>query len=322
VNPYPSYQFPPEQAAQRDRARRLAWFSIWLLASAALLMAFAVGQSQSMKTAWISDVLSIVPPIAYLVAMRFELRTPSERFPYGYTRALSVSFLVTAASLSLFGLMLFGDAVLKLVRAERPPIGTVVLFGHQIWAGWTMVSALAYSLACGMLIGRLKLPVAEALQDRALAAEAKMNHDEWNSEGAAILGILLVGFGFWWADSLAAAIISINIIRDAWDSVQKVIADLMDEAPNVLDRNRLEDLPQRVRAAAERYDWVQQAAVRLREHGRLITGDVFVVTRDATDLPERIERAAQELATLDWRLHGLTMMPVRALEPAAPPQTG
>jgi len=322
MNPFPVYVFQPELAHERERARRLSWLSIWLLMSAALLMAFTVGNSQTMKTAWVSDVLSLVPPIALLIAMRVELHPPTERFPYGYTRAISISFLVTAAVLSLFGLMLFIDAALKLFRGERPPIGTVVIFGRQIWAGWTMIAALAYSLSCGFLVGRLKLPVAHKLQDRALAADAKMNHDEWMSEGAAILGLLLVAFGYWWGDAGSAAIISLNIMRDAWETIQQVIADLMDEAPNVLDRHQLEDLPQRVREAVKRYDWVAEAAVRLREHGHLITGDIFVVPREHTDLPARVERVAQELATVDWRLHSLTVMPVATLDQTTPAHPG
>jgi cation diffusion facilitator family transporter len=322
VNPFAAYRFGPEQAQERERARRLCWLTIWLLTSAGTLMLLTSGQSQTMKTAWITDFLSLVPPIALLVAMRIELRPPSERFPYGYTRAISISFLVTAAVLSLFGVMLFTDAVIKLIRGERPPIGTVVIFGRQIWAGWTMIAALAYSLSCGFLVGRLKLPVAHALQDRALAADAKMNHDEWMSEGAAIAGLLLVGYGFWWGDAGSAALIALQIIRDAWETIQQVIADLMDEAPNVLDRHQLEDLPQRVRDAAKRYDWVVEAAVRLREHGRLITGDVFVVPREHADLPARVERAAQELATVDWRLHSLTVMPVARLDRTMPEHPG
>jgi len=263
-----------------------------------------------------------VPPIALLLAMRVELHPPTARFPYGYTRAISISFLATAGVLSLFGLTLFIDAALKLVRGERPPIGTVVILGRQVWAGWTMIAALAYSLGCGYLIGRLKLPVAHTLQDRALAADAKMNHDEWMSEGAAIVGLLLVGFGFWWADAASAAIISINIMRDAWETIQQVIADLMDEAPNVLDRHELEDLPERLRLAAKGYDWVSEAAVRLREHGHLITGDVFVVPTEERDLPARVERASRELATIDWRLHALTVMPVATLERTAPIHPG
>jgi divalent metal cation (Fe/Co/Zn/Cd) transporter len=43
------------------------------------------------------------------------------------------------------------------------------------------------------------------VHDNALKAEAEMNRDEWISEAAAILGILLIGFGLWWGDAAAAA---------------------------------------------------------------------------------------------------------------------
>lgn len=149
-----------------------------------------------------------------------------------------------------------------------------------------------------------------------------MNHDEWMSEGAAIVGLVLVGFGVWWGDAAAAALICIQIMRDAWTTTQQVIADLMDEAPNILEQHELEELPQRVREAAKRYDWVTEAAVRLREHGRLITGDVFVVPREDVDLAARVERAAGELTRVDWRLHALTVMPVSSLEHTTPPHPG
>jgi divalent metal cation (Fe/Co/Zn/Cd) transporter len=318
MNPYQAFRFPEDRQKDRERIRGLAWLSIGLLTSTALAVAATLGQSQAMKTAWASDLLAIVPPISLLFAMRVELREPTERFPYGYTRAISIAFLTTAAALSLIGVLLLGDALLTLVRGDRPPIGTMVLFGHQFWAGWPMIAALAYSVGVGMLLGHLKSPIAERLADRELAAEAKMNRDGWTSEGAAILGLVLVGYGFWWGDAASAALISINIVRDGWDCVKRVLADLMDESPNLLEEKQLEDLPHRVRAAVEGYDWVERAAVRLREHGRLITGDIFIVPRDAHDLAARIERAAQELATVDWRLHALTMTPVATLERSTP----
>jgi len=314
MTPSPYVQLPDEQRELLNRSRRLAWVSIGLLTSAATLMALTLGQSEAMKTAWVSDVLSLIPPIALLVAMRFELRPPTARFPFGYSRAISVSFLATAGVLTLFGIMLFVDAAMKLAAGERPPIGTVVIAGHQIWAGWPMIVALAYSLACGFAIGKLKVPVAAKLHDKALHAEAQMNHDEWLSEGAAIVGLLLVAFGRWWGDAAAAGFISIMIVRDGWSSVKEVIADLMDEAPTTLGQQGLDDLPGKVTEAAKRFEWVAGAQVRLREHGRMITGDVLVVPRDETDLTRRIARAAAELTALDWRLHDLVVMPVPAID--------
>jgi cation diffusion facilitator family transporter len=306
-------QLTPEQQRLRDRSRRIAWFSIGLLATASVLLAITLGQSQAMKTAWASDVLSVLPPVALLFAMRLETHKPTRRFPFGYTRAISIAFLVTASVLTLMGAILLGDSAMKLISGERPAIGTVIIFNHQIWAGWTMAAALAYSLCCGMLVGRLKLPLAKPLHNKELEAEAQMNHDEWVSEGAAIIGIVMIGYGFWWADAASAAIISALMIRDGWQNVRQVIGDLMDEAPTKMGGHELEDLPDRVKAAVEQLDWVRQALVRLREHGRVIVGEVLVVPRDGDDLVNRIQSAAEQLGAMDWRLQALTIMPVPAL---------
>src|SRR5438270_1655398 len=204
-----TFEYPKEQQQLRQRAKRLSWLSIVLLFSAGTFLFFALGQSEAMKTAWVSDILTAIPPMALLGAMHFELRDRSKRFPYGFTRSISVAFLVTSGVLSLVGLYLLYDSLGKLLKQQRPPIGTTVMFGHHFWAGWLMIVALGYSLACGLLLGLLKKPVAARLNDKALRAEATMNRDEWLSEGAAILGIVLVGFGHWWGDSVAAAFISV-----------------------------------------------------------------------------------------------------------------
>jgi divalent metal cation (Fe/Co/Zn/Cd) transporter len=319
------FRYPPDQWEQRERTRRLAWASIVLLTSGAALLGLTLGQSQAMKTAWVSDLVTAVPPATMLFAMRHELRPPSRRFPWGYFRVVSIAFLVTAGVTSIVGLYLLLDSLLKLVHGERPPIGTVVLFGRQLWAGWTMVAALAYSMSAGVVLGRLKTPVAEALHGKEQDAEARMNRAEWLSEGAAIVGIIAVGFGLWWGDAAAAAFISVEIVRDGWDSVRQVVRDLMDESPTQLGGHELEDLPTRMKRAAERLAWVERAAVRLREQGHVLTGDVFVVPRagdgrSAAELTADVGRAAEELRQMDWRLHGLTVMPVERLVDDAPPR--
>jgi cation diffusion facilitator family transporter len=318
------FRFPDEQWEARNRAKRIAWLSVVLLLAASMFLAFALGQSQAMKTAWISDVLTAIPPATFLVALRYELRPPSRRFPYGYLRSSSISFLVTASVMLIIGLYLLVDSALKLVHQERPPIGVMPLFGHQLWAGWVMIAALATSMFVGLLLGKLKQPVAERLHGKAVEAESRMNRAEWMSEGAAIVGILLVGFGFWWGDALAAAFISLEIVRDGWQNMLQVVADVMDESPTKLGGRELEDIPARLRVAAEQLDWVERAAVRLREQGHAISGDVFVVPRDdvrgAGELVRNVESAARELERLDWRLHGLTVMPVSELVGSEPPR--
>jgi cation diffusion facilitator family transporter len=315
------FQFPKELEGDRRRIERLAWLSILGLGSAAVALGLTLGQSQTMKTAWVGDMLAIIPPIGSLVAMRYGFRPATARFPYGYFRAISVAFLVAASVLSLIGLWLLFDAIMKLLRQEHPSIGTMELFGRQIWAGWPMVAALAYSSIIGFTLGTLKRPVARKLHDKALEADADSNKADWMSEAAGIAGIVAVGFGYWWGDAVAAGLISLAIVYDGWINLRQVVADLMDETPTELgSHNEHEALPRKIKDAAERLDWVEKAAVRLREHGRVLTGEVFVVPRVATDLVTRAEEGAAELQKLDWRLHDLTVTPVSKLDEEAPPR--
>jgi cation diffusion facilitator family transporter len=314
------FEYPAEQRRLRGKAKALSWASIVLLTSAGTLLFFALGQSEAMKTAWVSDVLTAIPPIALLAATRVELRGPSKRFPYGYTRSISVAFLVTSGVLSIVGLYLLYDSLSKLLKQQRPPIGLTEIFGHSFWAGWLMIGALSYSLLCGLVLGLLKKPVAKRLHDKALSAEATMNRDEWLSEGAAILGILLVGFGHWWGDAAAAAFISVEIVHDGWLNMRLVLGDLMDESPSVMGSGEIEDITDKVRSQVESLAKVAAAGVRLREHGRTLTGEVFVVPHERADVVGLVREVADRAADVDWRLHDITVMPVPRLDNVTPPR--
>jgi cation diffusion facilitator family transporter len=314
------FEFPPEQQEQRHRAARLSWLSLVLLTSTAVVVYITLGQSEAMKTAWIEDLMALIPPAVLLVALKLENREPNERYPYGYFRVLSIAFLVTSALLTLVGVWLLYDSVTKLIAGERAPVGTMTLFGRTVWSGWMMLAALGYCVVIGILLGRLKQPVADKLTDKALAADADMNRAGWMSEGAAILGILLIGYGKWWGDAVAAAFISLNIVRDGWVNLRQVVADLMDESPTEMGGLEMETLPARVRAAAEQLPWVEKAAVRLREHGHVIAGEVFIVPRTEHDLVKRVEETSEVLSRLDWRIYSLTVMPVSGLEDGVTPR--
>jgi divalent metal cation (Fe/Co/Zn/Cd) transporter len=162
----------------------MAWITLVVLGLAALSLALTLGSSQAMKTAWVSDLLSLLTPITILVAMRIENRLPSARFPYGYYRALSVAFLATASALSMVGLWLLYDSVTKLIGRHRPSIGTFSLFGieSELWAGWPMLGALTISIVAATIIGQLKKPIAEELHNKALLADADMNKANYLSE--------------------------------------------------------------------------------------------------------------------------------------------
>ena len=169
------FRLPDEQERLRQEAIRLEWMTIAFMTSIIAVMYLVLGQSQAMKTAWIEDMLALVPPIAFLVSTHLEIKDPNERFPYGFFRSVSIAYLLSSTALLVMGAYLLVDSVVKLVSASHPTIGGVELFGQQIWLGWLMIAVLIYSIIPPLLLGRKKLPLGEQLHDKVLYTDAKMN---------------------------------------------------------------------------------------------------------------------------------------------------
>jgi cation diffusion facilitator family transporter len=306
------YELPAAQQALLRRAVRLQWWSIGLLSSVIVVMGLTMGASQAMRTAWAEDTLSLVPPIAFLLAVRVRARPPDARYPYGRHRVVSIAFLVAATALCAFGLLLLENAVATLLRREHPTIGFVQVLGHQLWLGWLMMAALAYSVVPPLVLGHVKLPVARALHAKVLHADANMNKADWMTGLAAIGGILGIGFGFWWADSVAAGLISYSVLADGFRAMRTVVGDLMDHAPRPVDARESFDLVEKLDAYFASLAWVERHEVRLREEGDVCVGEIFVVPRSDEALVQKIEDAVRGASALDWRFYDLVVTPVSA----------
>jgi cation diffusion facilitator family transporter len=307
-------QLPPEQREALAKAKRLAWITIAYLVSVVMLLALVMGQSQAMKTAWIDDALSLIPTTVFLVGNRVSRWGATEQFPFGFHRASTAAYLAASVALLGTGCYLIVDSATKLVLAEHPTIGAIDLFGYDVWLGWPMIAALVYSGLPVIFIGRAKLPLAEALYDKVLYADAKMDRADWLVASAAIAGILGIGFGYWWADPAAAILISIEVLRDGWRHLKLASFDLLDHLPRTVDGKKPDPVIERIKAAVQELDWVRESEIRLRASGRALSGEAFVVPVSDERLTERLDEAMRRARQVDWRLHHFTVTPVRSLD--------
>jgi cation diffusion facilitator family transporter len=312
--PGPPYRLPPEKQAQMRKARRLEWWTIFLMLTVIAVVGLTMGASQTMKAAWTEDLLSLIPPTVFLIGSHFLSKPPDDQFPYGYRRAVMIACLCASVALFALGSYIFVDSLLKLVMAEHATIQTVNLFGHRVWLGWLMMAALVYSVIPPVVLGRMKLPLARALHEKALQTDAEINKADWQVGVAGILGLLGLGLGYWWADAVAAGIISFDIIKDGVKTLRNSVAQLMNKRPSDVESREQDPTPDKVQQALEELDWVAKARVRLREDGDVLTGEAFVVPRDESDLLDRLGQAAELVSSLDWRLADVNIVPVHSLE--------
>jgi cation diffusion facilitator family transporter len=309
-------ELPPELEHVHRTAVRLEWISIAYLVTAVVAVFFTLGSSQAMKGAWLEDMLSLAPPIAFLVADRVRYKRPDAAYAYGYHRAVEIAFLMAALALLSMGGFLVVDSVLKLLSGEHPPIGMVELFDWQVWLGWLMIAALVYSAIPAMVLGRIKTRLAAQLHDKVLYADAKMNRADWMTAGAAIVGVVGIGFGLWWADAVAAIAIGLDILHDGFKYTHAAAKDVLDGRPRRHDEEGVHPLVGEVRETVAGLDWIAEAAVRTRELGHVLSVELLVVPRDEAHLLDRVEDAVERIRALDWKVQDVVVAVVRELEGA------
>ena len=306
-------ELPPDARDAARKAKRLAWLTIAFLVTAVTLVYLVMGSSQAMKAAWAEDLLSFIPPIAFLVAMRVTGRVPSEQHPYGYHRSVGIGHLVAATALLTMGAFLVFDSVSGLLAGEHPPVGLIVVLGHEVWSGWLMVVVLAYTCVPAVLLGRAKMPLAETLHDRVLHADADMNKADWMTGVGGIVGVLGIGVGLWWADAAAALFISASILRDGVTNLRVAVTALMDARATTVDGSAPHPLDERIDDALRGLPWVREAGSRVRDQGHVFHVESFVVARGGMPTAEQLQEAWDAVTGLDWKVEDLVVVPVDEL---------
>lgn len=296
------------------KADRLEWITLGVVLGMVLIVFSVMGNSQAMKTAWVEDMLSLVPPIAFLVGVRATRRPATADRPYGFHASIGMSHLVAAVALVVMGGYLIVDATMKLVTTEHPSIGGVNLFGTTIWLGWLMMAAMVVTGVPPMILGRMKLKLAPKLHNKVLYADADMNKADWMTSLSALVGVAGIGIGWWWADSAAALVISVSILRDGIGNLKAAVAELLDARPTTIDDKHPHPLLSDIDNYLRRLDWATTGAARVRDEGQVFHVEGFVIPRTPESAtPERIAAACEDLRQMDWKIRDVVISPVTQL---------
>ena len=81
-------------------------------------------------------------------------------------------------------------SAMKLAMGHHPVIGGMPIFGQVVWIGWLAFGALLYSSVPAFFLGRAKKKLGQRLHDKVLMADAQINAADWQSAGAAMLGMI------------------------------------------------------------------------------------------------------------------------------------
>jgi cation diffusion facilitator family transporter len=295
-------EYPKELQPKYEQAKKLEWITITYVLSVVVLMFMVMGQSQAMKTAWADDTVGLISPISFLVASAWATKKPNKRFPYGFHRIANIAYICGSLALFLLGFYLLTDSISKLVSGERPSIGIANIFGTPIWSGYLMLLVLVWSVVPAVILGKKKQPLASELHEKTLYADAETNKADWMMGLAAMAGIIGIGFGWYWADSVIAGILSLDIIYDGFTHLKQSIFDLMNERPTTVSHQEEDPVSKQVHDLLSGMDWIKKVNVRLREEGHIFYGEAHIVPKDVPDILSKIKEANKKVHEVDWRI--------------------
>ncbi|EEW48861.1 cation diffusion facilitator family transporter [Corynebacterium efficiens YS-314] len=294
----------------------LAWCTLVYLVIDTIILFLIKGNSQAMQAAWVQDLLGMVPPLAFLIGVKVARRRASPAHPYGYAQSMDIAHLVSGIALTAFGGFLVYESTMTLVGRERPDIGQFTLFGYDLWQGWVMIAFMFITVFPPLILGRLKMEPAKILHSKALFTDARMNRADWMTGVASIAGITGIGLGWWWADAVAAIVISLDILEDGYKNLRSSLTSMMDSVPRSLDSGEPHPIPGLVNARLAELDWVKEVGNRTREEGHVFHVDAFVVPVDASEVTAEDLIEARELCQqLHWKVSDVSVIPVTELSP-------
>jgi cobalt-zinc-cadmium efflux system protein len=294
--------FPPEVARGFHRARRIEWLNIILTALSVLIVGSVLGSSQAMKSAWVEDTTSLIPPICALIALHRERKSANRGHPFGYFGAGVVAFALASGAILLVGLLLVWDSAGTLIRAEHVAIESVTVLGQDVWLGYLMMGALVLSGGWPIVVSQFQRKAAKAIFDRPIFADAYMNKAQWLSSSAALIGVLLAAFGVWWGDALAGIVIALDIVHDGYSHLRQAASDVMDSSPRTFEKDRLDPLVSRMANEAKDVRGVSDCEVLARENGRFLFVHLLVEPSGDGLTPAIATRLRERLIKLSWRL--------------------
>lgn len=315
-------RLPAPQQETLRKAVRYEWITIGSMIIIVIMVGLVAGQSQAMKSAWSEDIISLVPPIAFLVATRIIHRVPTRNYPYGPHRAIAVAHLVAGVALFAMGFFLVYESVPTLLSGEKPPIGMMVLFGVDFWSGWLMIVVMALSAIPPVILGHIKIKLAKELHDKVLYADADMAKADWGTALATIVGVLGIGVGLWWADSVAALMISLSILKDGVSNIRTAVLDLSDARATGYDGRHPHPLTEEVEELVrDEVEWVEVARARVRDQGHVFHTEMFVVPRTGHEPTlEELLAVRHLIEGLDWKFQDVVVVPVSHLDPHQVPR--
>ncbi|MEN3007686.1 cation diffusion facilitator family transporter [Pseudothermotoga sp.] len=256
---------------------KAAWIGVWVngvLSLTKILVGFFFG-SAAVLADGVDTGTDVFTSLVTLVSGAISSRPPDKTHPYGHERAETIAAKVVSFIVFYAGFSLLISSVKKIISQSHTQIqGLLPLFVTII------------SVATKTWLFLYKYNAGKKLNSLALIADAMNMRNDILISGTVLLGVALSRIGFFWMDSIAALVVSIMIIKTAFNIFQETSYELMDGMHDLEIYQEIFDVTKSVKGVRNPHK------VRVRQ-----VGYKYFVDIDIEVDPNLTVKAGHEIAT-------------------------
>ena len=266
----------PKPSSEQARDITVIGLVVNLLLSAVKFVLGILGHSQAVVADAVHSLSDMGTDLLVLIGIKYWSAPADERHPYGHQRIETVVTLMISAALATVAFGLGWREIRHLGGEPLCPPLTIAVFGP-------LLSILAKEL----LFRRTRV-VGKRIHSSALIANAWHHRSDALSSVPAFVAVLAASINPKWAflDSVGALIVSILILKVAWDIASPALSELMDHGASKEDLRQMTELAQSISGVCSIH--------RLRT--RRVGSGWFVDLHAEVD-PEMTVRESHDIAT-------------------------
>lgn len=210
------------------------------------------------------------------IAFALSRLKPTPRFTYGYGRAEDLAGVAVVLAILLSAAFAAYESIHRFIEPQEV---------HHLWA---VAVAGVIGFVGNEAVARLRIGVGKEIGSAALEADGQHARADSLTSLAVIAGAAGVALGFPMADPIAGLIISVMILRIAWESIKAVFGRLLDGVdPEVVEEVRA------VTAGARGVEDVTEVRVRWFGHRMLaevnLAVDPELHVHEAHEIAQEVE---------------------------------
>lgn len=232
-------------------------------ASAALTIGKAVVGLSTGSLAILSEaahsLIDLAATLMTYFAVRIADKPADAEHHYGHGKIENLSALVETALLFVLSGIVAWEACQRLFGGA----------GHAVEATPAAFAVILASIAIDFFRARALSRTAKLTWSQALEADALHFSSDMASSAAVLVGLVGIRFGYTWADSAAALVVSLFVCLAGWRLGRRTIDTLTDTAPEGI-AERMSTIARQVRHV------VSVERVRAREVGATVFGEIEV----------------------------------------------